>query len=125
MKKFKTIDLFISIALIAGFTVASLVSLDYTFLIGYFVVGAWQLISMGVHIYNRCFTIKGGCRYYYHWIVATIIVVSIITSAVPVVRLYLSLLPLLLAAPLMAVFYTWMCYDEVYVKMQRPLAVLK
>jgi hypothetical protein len=32
---------------------------------------------------------------------------------------------IIFAAPFMAIGYTMMCYKEVYVKMQRPLALLK
>jgi hypothetical protein len=39
--------------------------------------------------------------------------------------LWIVMITLLFAAPFMAIYYTWLCYDEVYVKMQRPLAALK
>jgi hypothetical protein len=32
---------------------------------------------------------------------------------------------LLLSAPLMAFYYIYICYQEIFVKMQRPLALLK
>ncbi|MEO5888937.1 MAG: hypothetical protein ABIQ31_01730 [Ferruginibacter sp.] len=115
MKKFKTLDVFISIALIIGFSVYSLVSQGRNFLSGYFVVGGWQVTSMLVHVYNKCFTRKTGSRYYYHWIT----LISVVTMPVG------SFLLLLFIAPFMAVYYTYLCYREVYVKMQRPLAMLK
>ena len=115
MKKFKKIDTWISIILITGFAIASIINRDYTFLIGYFVVGGWQGISMLVHVYYRSFTEKKGTRRYYQWITF----VSLITMPVG------SFWILLFTAPLMAVFYTWLCFDEVRRMNQRPLALLK
>ena len=63
MKKLKEADMWISIVLIAGFTAASLINRDYTFIIGYFVVGGWQVISMIIHVFNKWFTEKWGSRY--------------------------------------------------------------
>jgi len=58
MKKLKTIDLFINIFLILGFTFYWIIKQDASFILGYFVVGAWQVFSMLFHAYNRCFTYK-------------------------------------------------------------------
>ena len=115
MKKFKQIDVWISISLISIFTALGFVRLDYTFFVGYFVVGGWQVISMLVHIAQKWFTDKGGARYIYNWIT----LVSLITF--PLGTFWI----LLFTAPFMAVYYTYQCYDEVYVKMQRPPALLK
>ncbi len=115
MKKFKTADFFLNSSLIAGFAIYYLFNQDTDFLTGYFVVGGWQVISMLVHAYHHCFTYKKGSRYYYH----RLTLVSILTM--PVGSLWL----LLFVAPVMAVYYTCICYREVYIKMQRPLAVLK
>lgn len=115
MKKFKIIDTWISIILIAGFAIVSLIKQDGTFITGYFVVGGWQVISMLVHTYNHCFTYKNGSRYVYHWIT----LISVITMPVG------SFLILLFTAPFMAVYYTWICYSETYIKMTRPLDLLK
>lgn len=115
MKKFKKIDTWISIILIAAFAIATIINRDYTFLIGYFVVGGWQVISMLVHVYNRSFTEKRGTRYVYHWITFF----SIITMPVG------SFFILLFTAPFMAIFYTWLCFDEVRKMNQRPLALLR
>ena len=115
MKKFKTIDYRISILLITVFTLISLIKRDGTFIIGYFVTGAWQLISMIIHVCNRWFTRSSNARYVYHWIV----LISVLT--LPIV----SFIILLFTAPFMAVYYTYLCYQEVSVRMQRPLALLK
>ena len=62
MKKFKKIDVWISIILITGFAIATLINRDNTFMLGYFVVGGWQVISMVVHVYYHSFTEKKGTR---------------------------------------------------------------
>ena len=115
MKKFKIIDTAISIALILFFCVYQLAKQDDSFFIGYFVVGSWQVISMLVHIFTGTFTYKSGARNWYHWVT----LISIVTMPIG------SFLILLFTAPFMAVYYTWICYHEVTVKMKRPLAVLK
>ena len=115
MKQFKTIDLFISLALIIGFTIYWLIKQDKSFFTGYFVVGGWQVTSMIVHVLNKCFTYKTGSRYIYHW------VTFISLATIPLGSFFI----LLFTAPVMALYYTSLCYQEVYVKMQRPLALLK
>jgi hypothetical protein len=120
MKQFKIVDFWISIGLIISFTAISVIEgfdnfLSNYFLVGYFVVGGWQVISMLVHAFNHWFTSDKSTRYFYHWITF----ISLITMPVG------SIWILLFAAPFMAVFYTYLCYKEIYVKMQRPLGLLK
>ncbi len=115
MRKFKEIDTWISIILITGFAIATVINRDYTFLLGYFVVGGWQVISMLVHIYYHSFTEKKSIRRNYHWIT----LISLISMPIG------SFWILLFTAPFMAVFYTWLCYDEARKMNQRPLALLK
>lgn len=124
MKKFKLYDTWISILLIIGFTIFSLVKLDYTFLIGYCVIGGWQIISMIVHGINGWFAQKGSARYRYHCVVAIIIIAALLGILFNSLLMFVLYI-LLFAAPFMAIYYTWLCYNEVYVKMQRPLAILK
>ncbi len=124
MKKIKTIDAWGSITLIVAFTLLSLVKLDYTFLLGYGVVGAWQAASMVVHAVKGWFTYRKAARYYYHISVAVLAALTLIgLLAYPV--LWAVMLVMLFAAPFMAVYYAWLCYHEVSVKMQRPMAALK
>jgi len=115
MKKFKIFDFWISILLMAIFVVSGLIKWNDTFIRGYYIVGCWQSISMLVHVYNRCFTYKGGARNTYHWVSLFCLL------SLPIGSYFL----LIFIAPFMAIFYTWLCYIEVTVKMQRPLAVLK
>ena len=114
MKKFKTGDVWISIILITGFAIASLVNRDHTFILGYFVVGGWQVISMLVHVFNESFPMS-KTRTVYHWVT----LVSVMTMPIG------SFWILLFTAPFMAIFYTGLCYSEVKKMNQRPLALLK
>ena len=73
MRQFKIIDFWINIGLIVSSFIISILEgtadfLHNGFLIGYFIAGGWQIISMLVHAYSRCFTYKWGARYIYHWI---------------------------------------------------------
>ncbi len=115
MKTFKLIDFWVSVGLIILFLVMAVPNIDDAIFIGYFVVGAWQVISMIVHAITKTFTYRPGYRYAYHWIAF----ISVITMPVG------SFMILIIAAPVMAVFYATLCGYEVYVKMKRPLAVLK
>ncbi|GAB2828265.1 hypothetical protein [Ferruginibacter profundus] len=119
MKQFKIVDFWISIGLIISFTIISILEgmedfLHNYFTSGYFIVGGWQVISMLVHAFNRCFTARWQARYIYHWI-----------AFIAIVTMPGSFWVLLYAAPLMAVYYTYLCYKETYIKMKRPLSILK
>jgi hypothetical protein len=115
MKKFKTIDYWISILLMAVFAIISLIKWDGTIVVGYFVTGTWQVISMIIHVRNGWFTRVGSARYIYHWIV----LIAVFTLP------FGSYIILFFTAPFMALYYTCLCYNEVTVKLQRPLALLK
>jgi hypothetical protein len=120
MKTFKIIDVWLSIGLIISITVLIMIDseigfMENTLLTGYFVVGGWHVISMLVHAFNHCFTYKNGARYIYHWIT----LISLATMPLG------SFWILGITAPFMAVFYTWLCYRETYIKMKRPLDILK
>ncbi|MBS1495261.1 MAG: hypothetical protein JSU03_01415 [Bacteroidetes bacterium] len=124
MKNFKFFDTWMSIILITVFLIASVINMDETFIYGYFVVGGWQIISMVIHAINGWFTAKGSIRILYHWVVAIVIALTILGLLVYPI-LYLMLFILLFAAPIMAIVYTTICYDETYRKMVRPLDLIK
>ncbi len=124
MKKIKQTDLVISIVLIVIFLILSFINQDMTFIVGYFVVGGWQVISMIVHAICSWFTRKGGRRNIYHWVVFCLVSIALLGLAAPVLLAILAY-PMLFAAPFMAIYYTWICFDEVYVKMKRPITLLK
>ena len=124
MKKFKKIDCYISVLLMAGFTVMSFVNMDSTFITGYFVVGGWQVISMVVHAAFGWFTTPYTRRYVYQYIVLGIILLAL-SGLVFEFLLILLAFPLLFAAPFMAIYYTWICNYELNTIIKRPLAYLK
>lgn len=120
MKQFKTIDFWINTVLIIASVIICIIKkvtspIDESVLLSYFIIGGWQVISMVIHVYNHWFTKKWGIRYIYHWIT----LIALLTMPVG------SFWVLSITAPFMAIFYTWLCYSETYVKMQRPLSVLK
>lgn len=124
MKKFKIIDTWISIILIFSFVVLSFIWRDARFIYGYFVVGGWQMISMIVHTLNNWFCYRGSDRRIYHKVIVWLLI-GTLAGIILYPVLFVILVLLLFLAPFMAVYYTYICYDEVYHKMQRPLAQLK
>jgi hypothetical protein len=124
MKTIKLIDTWGSILLITGFTIWSLIAQDETFFIGYFVVGGWQLLSMIVHSMAGWFMQKGGHRRIYENIVIIILTLTVLGFIVHPI-LWVLAVTMLFAAPVMAIIYTCICYEEVYIKMKRPLTLLK
>lgn len=116
MKQFKTIDVWISSILILIFSALALIKMKMIIVIwGYIIIGSWQVISMLFHSINGWFNEKRSKRRVYHWVTA----VSLITMPIG------SIFILLFIAPLMAIYYTWICFEEVTVKMKRPLHYLK
>jgi hypothetical protein len=128
MKKFKQADLLISLVLIVASIGRGLVTFDGRFIIGYFVVGGWQVISMTVHVVMGWFCKKGTARASYQWAVLFIGLITLLGWMIPVLLFIIVLFilfPLLFLSPLMATWYTWLCYEETYIKMKRPMALLK
>jgi hypothetical protein len=123
MKTFKIIDVYIQMGLITGFAIASIINYDYTFLVGYFVIGGYQFISMLVHETGNWFMGKGTTRRYYHNITYILVACMALTPFVYVTGIVFFVL--LFAAPFMAVYYASLCYKETYVYMKRPLSILK
>ena len=123
MKKIKIYDLFISLSLMLAGVIAGILWGIKTGLYSYYLTGGWQLVSMLFHTHYNCFTKKGSLRYYYHWLAAIccccLTLVGIFTA------FSFTYFLLLLSAPLMAFYYTYICYQEIFIKMQRPLAILK
>ena len=123
VKKFKEIDMLISVVLIFA-SVLYGAKPHNNFLTGYFVVGVWQVISMLIHFFNHWFCGHGSKRYTYQWSVLVIVLFMLLGLVIyPVLVLVCFIL--LFVAPVMAIYYTWLCYEEIYVKMKRPLDMLK
>lgn len=109
MKTFKQIDLYINIGMIAGFTIASLINLEIL-LKAYFIVGGWQILSMITHTLNGWFMKKGGARSFYHWLVMAILLVVLLGQIIT--PLLIIIFFLLFGSPVLAIFYTKICNDE-------------
>ena len=84
----------------------------------------WQVLSMLVHFFKKCFMTPGTWRVFYHYVVLAVFGFAGITWLVQDALLPF-LFVMLFAAPVMATLYTMICMKEVYIKMQRPIAVLK
>ena len=123
MKKIKIYDLFISLSLMLAGVIAGILWGIKTGLYSYYLTGGWQLASMLFHTHYNCFTKKGSVRYYYHWLAA--ICCCCLTLAGIFTAFSFTYFLLLLSSPLMAFYYTYICYQEIFIKMQRPLAILK
>lgn len=123
MKTFKLYDLLVSLLLVTVFLFISLARGDYSFLLGYLVVGGWQLISMLVHIYKQWFTQAGSKRYYYSYSAFAILVIAVLGFIIyPLLVIYYIML---FAAPLMALYYAWICYIELRTVYKHELIQLK
>mgnify|MGYP003507184520 CR=1 FL=1 len=129
MKTFKQIDIAVSIALITGFFIAALIRADETFIIGYFVTGGWQVISMLVHAADGTFAGKGTARYNYHWSVVIIIGIVLFAWAIQIQPLlviaFVLASILVFIAPLMAIYYSWLCWAELSALRKRAFIHLK
>lgn len=124
MKKFKQIDFIISMTLMTSFVLLAFIRRDGSIMLGYFVVGGWQVASMIVHEINKWFVPAGGRRRVYHYVVLGVIIAALLGAMLPALLMLVAYL-MLFAAPFMAIFYTYLCYNETYVKLKRPLAALK
>jgi hypothetical protein len=122
MKTFKQGDLLLQIAMIISFAAASLRLQDQTFIWAYCTVGAWQIVSMIVHQVQQRNTRTGGRRYYYHRVSAFTLVAMASGFIFP--PLFFLWFVMLFAAPFMAVYYTAICFKEVYQPAKRPLELI-
>lgn len=117
MKKFKIADFWVNVFLLisCGFFVwLSKEEWWAALIISYFIVGGWQVLSMTVHAVTGYFTRKIWGRLLYHWLAVVVIVLLPFTMWL-----------LVYIAPVMAIFYTVMCYRETFVLMKRPMDLLK
>ena len=105
MKRFKQIDLGISIVLILASIILYPLYFDDTLdaiIASYYTVGGWQAFSMIIHTLCRWFTKQKSERLIYHWV-----------SFISVLSMPLTIGILFFAAPSMAIYYCWLCYREI------------
>lgn len=131
MKTFKIIDFWLSIVLIPGFVLFGFITMNEKFLFGYFIVGGWQVASMVIHWMNKWFMDTGWKRAYYQKFILILLAIIALLAALAQVaeELYMALLVimflLLILSPLMAIYYACICYEETFIKMKRPMELLK
>jgi hypothetical protein len=123
MKHFKIIDFWITISLVLGALVCIPIRPGTAFIIGYFGVGTWHVISMLIHFFNKWFTDKSEARYNYQWTVFMILLLTLAGILIEPILWILAVI-MLIAAPIMISIYANICYDEIQ-KMKRPLEQLK
>jgi hypothetical protein len=124
MKNYKRADWIVQLMLMSYIILHMAITQEATILFaGYFVVGGWQLISMLLHEYAGSFTAKGSRRRYYHNSVYIILLIALTGILIP--QLLLIFYLLLYISPFMAIWYTYLCFDETEHHMRRPLSQLK
>jgi hypothetical protein len=116
MKKFKIFDFWVSVGLIISFSIITIVEKDFafgynidgsnSFIMGYTVVGLWQVVSMVVHLFKAKQMPLSYLRYFYTAISFLCLI------AMPFGFFIFGLL-LKIAAP-MAIFYAGICGFEIY-----------
>ncbi|HEX2627816.1 MAG TPA: hypothetical protein VHM26_02350 [Chitinophagaceae bacterium] len=129
MKTFKLIDSLISaVLIILAFSIALTGGNIYYC---YFMVGGWQVVSMIIHEIYKWFVPEGSARSLYHRIVVWMIVVFILWAFIGYaisetvgyyILVYLYLL--LVFTPVMAIFYTALCFIEWKESYPKPMAKL-
>lgn len=122
MKIFKVVDFSIQVFVIVSLLVKSLFNADEIFLYAYCIIGGWQLLSMIVHQYNKWYTNKLSRRFYYHRITFGVILTMAFAYFIPV--FFIIWYFMLFAAPVMAIYYTAICYREVFHPIKRPLDLI-
>jgi hypothetical protein len=131
MKKFKIVDFWISVILIVFFIIFGFATRKVSFIAGYFVVGGWQIASMIVHFVNNWFAGKGELRFYYHRVFLILLIFFTVFFVIAkffesaYILLWVPVVILVFLFPLMAVYYAYMCYEETFIKMKRPMELLK
>jgi hypothetical protein len=123
MKQFKIIDFWVSVSIALTALICLPIAPSYAFMVCYFGVGAWQLLSMLVHFFNKWFTDKGSARYNYHCTVFVIILLALFGILLQPI-LWLVAIVMVFAAPIMILIYCHICYEEIKC-LKRPLAELK
>lgn len=129
MKKFKMIDCWVSVILITGSFIYGLTSRNFNFIAGYFIVGGWHLISIITHYLTNTFIGRSRNNYtrLIAWIAISLLAFYLSAQAWEAIfgLMMFEFVLLLMTAPFMAIYYTYLCFDETYNKMKRPLALLK
>lgn len=131
MKKFKIADFWISAVLVPACVLFGIIAMNDKSIYAYFIVGGWQVISMTTHWVNKWFANADWRRSYYHKFVLTLAAILVLVAVLAgfeenfFIILIAVLFILLIVSPLMAVYYTFLCYEETFIRMKRPMELLK
>lgn len=111
MKQYKQIDAWGSAVLIVVALILLLTPWRNSVMALYFVVGAWQLVSAGVHWAKGWGTKQNRARYIYQWIIVVIFLLILIGFLFGIVLLWV-MAALLFLGPVLALAYTGICFYE-------------
>ncbi len=105
---FKKIDILGQVILILAGICSVFFSRDFEFLVFYFLVGGWQLLSCGVHaLYRNSWYLLKQRRSYYWWLL-----VSLVLLATLAIGSIFSGLIMLVLGVVLAIWYTSICIRE-------------
>lgn len=128
MKRLKEIDVTIQILLIAGSFIYGVVIADYRFILGYFVVGGWQLLSCLLHAVSPYPYLPSPARRSYLLTLLWTFGLGVLSLAVNSFShgfILLFLFALLFVSPFYAIWYTYICAEETGRMRQRELIQLR
>lgn len=120
MKTIKFYDAWLQSIMIVAFVIVAIFN-HSTFLYGYIIVGAYQVINTIIHLLVKE---HNSYRTWYNWFLIVSTAVLAVSAISPEVFLILAYLMLYLS-PLIAVAYNAICFYEVKKMQERPLAQLK
>lgn len=123
MKTFKQLDLYINILLVAGFTIWFAFNQNI-WVVGYFVTGSWQVISMVTHLATGWFVQRSSDRIIYSKLSA--VCIGLMLTGLVLLPLLLPILfVMLFLSPIMAIRYTFICHRELQELKQNQALSLK
>lgn len=123
MKQFKTIDLTLSVALILFGLIRTIA--EPTFILyAYSITGGWQVISLATHAAFGWQAGRERSRNAYGWLVLIILGLGALGFLFYPIWMILAF-PMLFLAPVMAIWYSLLCYHELEALRRRPLDILK
>ena len=111
MKQYKQIDAWGSAVLIVVALILLLTPWRNSVMALYFVVGAWQLVSAGVHWAKGWGTKQNRARYIYQWTIVAILLLILMGFLSGILLLWV-MAGLLFLGPLLAIAYTGICFYE-------------
>jgi putative Mn2+ efflux pump MntP len=117
VKTFKLVDIITSTCLIIGGFAVTIIGYD-KFLLAYFIVGGWQVISMIVHRVDGRFANNRVGRTYYHYFAGVFLICLGIAFLMLLFKMddsgFLLVCAVIAAvvSPIMAIYYTGICIRE-------------